>query len=129
MDSLLSSDEGESADGNPEARDPQAAGLGIDSPYIHIKNITITDKVAADYLEIVKPEDRARVFELMVEVGSFALTVGTRQVAEIDLKKAVAEALEVSISDLEKTLNSDADERERRLTAAIVRQREKIILT
>jgi hypothetical protein len=131
MDSLLSSEPGESADGSPqpEVEDPQGLGLSIDSPHIHIKSITVTDKVAADYLEMVKPEDRPRAFQLMVEIGSYALTVGTRQVAEIDLKKAVAEALQVSISDLEKALNSDADERERRLTAAIVRQREKLILT
>jgi hypothetical protein len=131
MDSLLTSDETESEDGKPEpgVEDPQGVGLNIDSPHIHIKNITITDKVAADYLEMVKPADRAQVFELMVGVGSYALTVGTRQVAEIDLKKVVAEALDASIPDLEDALNKEADERERRLKEAILRQRDKAILT
>jgi hypothetical protein len=55
--------------------------------------------------------------------------VGTRQVAEIDLRKAVAEALQVSLADLEKSLSEDGDERERRLTAAILRQRERVANT
>jgi hypothetical protein len=131
MDSLLSSDPDKVAgvDSSPEDPSRHAPGITIDSPYIHINGVTVTDKVAADYLNLVPDQDRARVFQLMVEVGSYALTIGTRQVAEIDLKKAVAEALQVSLAELEKTLKVEDDERERRLTAAILRQREKVANT
>ncbi len=132
LDSLLGGDADKGGIDQHEAQATESGGSGgisVDPPYIHITRVTLTDKVAAEYLNLLTADEKVRILQLMVEVGAYALTVGTRQVAEIDLEKAVTEALHNPLVELETSLTTDADERERRLTDAILRQREKFINT
>ena len=132
MDSLLAGDADKGGVDQYQAQTTESGasdGISVVPPYIHISRVTLTDKVAAEYLNLLTAEEKLRILQLMVEVGAYALTVGTRQVAEIDLEKAVAEALHNPLGELQAALTTDAEDRERRLTDAILRQREKFINT
>jgi hypothetical protein len=129
MDALLGDDYHEPGDRGDSGRTGTDAtdAVSLDGETIRIRNLTVTDRLAAQYLEALQPAARPAALQRMIAVGSYALVVGTRQVGEIDLKSTVAAALEEPLDELTKSITDDASERERRVLAEIIKRREKII--
>jgi hypothetical protein len=128
LDAMLTDDFHESAEqrsgGSTETR---SESVVLDDDTIHIRNLTVPDRLAAQYLATIPSEERPAAVQRMIGVGSYALVIGTRQVGELDLKDTVAAALVEPLGELAKSIKEDASEHERRVVEQVIKRREKIL--
>lgn len=130
LDSLLADDDADgTADDTGHATTGDTTPITVDGDSIHVSNATFTDELAAQYLGMLDPADRTAAMQRMLGIGSYALLIGTRQAAAIDVRTTVADALQEPLEELIKSITHDANDRERRILEAIVRKREKALST